>query len=125
MSKIDFSKPPSMDEGGLLAKIWRDIVDKNYLIHKFDYLISEYVSKNNNQNQVIRRKNKHTLTTNVCSSAMTWKVFLENLELSRFKSVEITVKVTDQNGHSTTHILPINMTRIGELENDKTSNEQE
>lgn len=121
MSKIDLSKPPSMNEGGLLAKIWRDIVDKNYLIHKFDYLINEYVSKNNNQNQVIRRKNKHTLTSNVCSPTITWKVFLENLKLARFKSVEITVKVTDQNGHSTIHTLPINMTGIGEIEDGITS----
>ena len=124
MNNIDISKPPSMKEGGLLAKIWRDIVDKNYLIHKFDHIITEYVSENNSKANMIRRKNKHSLITNVCSPEMTWKVFLENIKLARFKSMEITVKVTDQNGHSTTHTLPINMAGIGEIKNDKSSDDQ-
>ena len=113
MSQIDLSKPPLIDEGGLLARLWRDIVEKNGMIHKLDNLVGEYVAESNRKGNVKRRKSKHTLITNICSEAMTWKVFLELLELSKFKSIEISVKVTDQRGNTSVHVLPITMSAIG------------
>ena len=119
MSNIDLSKPPLIKEGGLLTRLWRDVVEKNGLIHKLDNYIGEYVAKCNESKQVTRRKSKHTLITNVCSQSMSWKVFLELLELAKFKSMEITIKVTDQRGNTSEHVLPVIILGIGDEDDDK------
>lgn len=109
MDNIDFTQPPTSDEGGVLSKLWRKILTENNFTPMLGYLINRYVNKHNSDsNSVIKTKSKSTLIYNIASTKMTFKVFLDLVfNFLRAKKLTISIKVEFANGMESVHTIAV------------------
>lgn len=109
MSDINFNKPISKNESGVLAALWRNIIKANNLTHALDYLVLKYVSRSGTESgDNVRLKNKSTLLSNITAPEMSIKVFFDLLfNYLCVKKVSFTVKLTFVNGDESVHTVNV------------------
>ena len=109
MSDINFNKPISKNESGVLAALWRNIIKTNNLTHALDYLVLKYVNRSGKESgDNIRLKNKSTLLANITAPEMSIKVFFDLLfNYICVKKVSFTVKLTFVNGDESVHTVNV------------------
>jgi len=117
-NKKFFTKPLDNTPGGVLAGIWRKIVEKGghdkamgHYIDKFMSTVSG-VDENGNKTEKVNasmlRKTRSSLTNYIHAPTMTWKTLNVLLfELLKVKKVELYMKVTHTNGKSVDISVPI------------------
>ena len=109
MSDINFNKPISKNESGVLAALWRNIIKTNNLTHALDYLVLKYISRSGKESgDNIRLKNKSTLLSNITAPEMSIKVFFDLLfNYLCVKKVSFTIKLTFINGDESVHTVNV------------------
>lgn len=97
-------KPVSNSESGILAAIWRKLIKDNGIVNALHLLVNRYITDTDptkGRVKNIKRRNKSTLISNICSSEMTFKTFIDLIfNLLRASKLDIHVKVTFANGKS-------------------------
>lgn len=111
MSIIKFTDNIPKTEGGVLARLWRNILRENNLLPKLDYLVLRYVRKTDlmtDRVQAVKRKHKFTLTKNLTDTEITFKTFLDLLfNLLEVKQVNFTVSLKFANGEKSVHTISV------------------
>ena len=116
--KISSKKITNRKEGAVLSKLWFKILEETDLINAIVPLINRYTNKANSM-KAVKTKTKSSLTKNIYSHDMTWRVFLDLMfNFINVKKMEFSVKVTHPNGDVTLHVVPI-------TNNDISSDEEE
>lgn len=116
MREVDFNKPVARTEAGVLASLWRDVLDKLNLIPALDILIKRYLNESEKKTQSIqsvKKKTKSTLVSNITASGMTFKTFLDLLfNFLRVKKVHFSIKLEYYSGDETVHTITVDSAAI-------------
>lgn len=106
-----FTKPLELSENGVLAKLWRDFIEKNNL---YKYMRNVKLRRYNDKTQVsisgdvIKTKKKHSIENDVESGKMTFPVFSHLMfNLMEVKDLTITITSTLENGEVTINTISI------------------
>lgn len=92
-----FRKDPKNKEGGVLVKLWRDLVHKSKLGPSMNVMINRYLNKAtvNKVGGNATKKTRSSITKDISAEAMTFTTFLHLLfNLVGVKEMTISVKVT-------------------------------
>lgn len=105
------SEPTSKTESGVLAKLWRSILRENGYAPALGPLVERYLTSQEEMTKRIpslKKKNKSTLVSNITSTEMTIKTFLDLVfNLLRVRKLDISVKLTFHNGKETVHSVSV------------------
>jgi hypothetical protein len=111
MSKISISGPTNQSEGGVLASLWRNILEENKYIHILDVLVNRYLRKSADislRSKNIKRQSKSTLINNITAPEMTIKTFMYLIfNLIGATKLTLTIKLTYANGGETLHTVEV------------------
>lgn len=115
-------KPVAKNEAGVLAGLWRNILKENHFIPAIDVLVNRYVNKQNRDSDKlgsVRLKAKSTLLSNISSSEMTFKTFLDLIfNFLGVKKIHISIKLTFSNGEESIHSIGVNNPNLNILTHD-------
>lgn len=135
MTDINLNNETSNNESGVLAKLWRKIIDDKHLKDALPYFVSRYIkgySITSGDVKSIKRKTRSTIVNNICATEMTFKTFLDLIfNFLCMKKVDITITLTAHNDETSTHTISLSgeITKsqsevldntIGELHDNKT-----
>ncbi len=123
MADIKLGDNIAQNEGGILTKLWRNVLKDNNLEPALSYFVTRYVTKSNKiDSENVRRKTKSSLINNITASEMTWKTFTNLIfNVLLVKKMSINIKLTMPNGDTTFHNVLIDNNNPGE---EKETNEQ-
>ena len=129
MREVDFNKPVVRTEAGVLAALWRDVLDKLKLIPALDILIKKYISDSDKKAmsiQSVKKKTKSTLVANITATGMTFKTFLDLLfNFLRVRRVHISIKLELYNGDESVHSVTIDSASVADELEDEEENIKE
>jgi hypothetical protein len=120
-----FTKPLELSENGVLAKLWRDFIEKNNLYkHMRNIKLRRYNDKTqvSISGDVIKTKKKHSIENDIESGKMTFPVFSHLMfNLMEVKDLTITITSTLDNGEVTINTISIPNPKIalGEHKDEK------
>jgi len=99
----------SNNEGGLLARLWKNVLLDNNLSGAIPHLVTRYVTKTMKMDvKNAKRKTKSSLLENINSKEMTWKTFTNLIfNFINVRKMDINIKLTLSNGDETYHNLSI------------------
>lgn len=108
------------NEGGILSRLWRNVLLDNNLTSSIPFLITRYVSKTMKMDvKNAKRKTKSSLLDNINAQEMTWKTFTNLIfNFINVRKMDITIKLTLSTGDETFHNVTINNTNNGKKEED-------
>lgn len=112
--KLSSDKITGNSEGAILATLWLKVLEETNLINAVEPLIDRYVNKSNSMKSV-KRKTKSSLTKNIHSKDMTWKIFLDLMfNFINVKRIDFSIKITFANAETRVITLPVNHNDIEE-----------
>lgn len=123
--EIKLSESFANTEGGVLAKLWNKILKYHNLTscNALDLLIRRYLNTTNAMNnrvQVVRRKNRSTLISNIGAEEMTIKIFFDLIfNLLNVKFVTFNIELTFPNGDKSSHSIIVNNGIVTKTENEE------
>lgn len=108
---VGFEEPTSNNEGGILACLWRKIIDEAKFKGSLNILIDMYLKRadvTDGRVSNVKRKTKSTLISNIVSSEMTFKTFLDLvIRVLRVKKLVISIKLEHRDGRETEHHVTV------------------
>lgn len=109
--------------GGVLAKLFRKIMQEAGLMSAYDVLVDRYVHKTSMHNvSAVERKTKSTLKANLTSSSMTFKTFTDLIFVFiGAKRMDITIKLTYPNDDVSVHNLSVKSNILFETKQEEES----
>ena len=106
-----FVNQPENNEGGILAKLWADIINANNLNNSLGFLTSRYLEKTKVQKtsgDSATKKTKSTITSDIKSNKMTFTTLVHLLyNLLNVKEVTFTVKIKFSNNEESVVSVPV------------------
>lgn len=107
MAKKPYSRPPSNNEAGVLARLWRNTLEDLNLTGKTEHLIDVYVNRKDRVSSRVvaaKQKDKSTLKKNAHDPGITFKTFIDLIfSLLNVRFIDITITLTHSNGAKTIH----------------------
>lgn len=92
--EVDFSKKTSTTETGILAKLWRKILVESRIMAGITFFVNRYLAKTKTDSNMLKKKNRSTLLTDISATEMSWKSFVDLLyNFLEVKEVEFIVKI--------------------------------
>lgn len=117
MADFDLDKPCSNNEAGVLAALWRKVLNDLGINHlaRLSVFIDKYLQKTdplNGEVANLRRKNKSTVNKNIVATEMTFKTFMDlMLNLLNVVKIDISVKIYFPNGEHSVHTITVSNTK--------------
>lgn len=112
MSKVKLEKEPSNNEGGILTRLWRDMLETKRQTFRLDNLIGNYLRDNvdiSNRSNTIKRLTKSQLSNIITAPELTFKSFWYlTTEVLKAIKFTMTIKLTFANGDETYHTIEVN-----------------
>lgn len=106
-NELDFSKKTSTTETGTLAKLWRKILVESGIMPGITFLVNRYLARTKTDSNMLKKKNRSTLLTDICATEMSWKSFVDLLfNFLNVKEVEFIVKIK-WNSRETSHSVSV------------------
>jgi len=113
-NKIKIQKSVSNTESGILAKLWRNILEETGMVNSLDYMVKRYVNESNSIKSG-KRKTKSSLINDITAPAMTFKTFMDLLlNFVKVRKVELVVKLHYANGDTSVHSVAVAGNTVGE-----------
>ncbi len=96
-------------EGGLLSILWRKILVDLNMTNRIPAMIYRYVNDVNTSSLQVKKKSKSSITNDIISENMTWKVFINLLiSILKVKKIRFTVTLEFNNGTKSNHSIDVN-----------------
>lgn len=103
---MEFKGRPAATPQGVLARLWRKIIEENGLEHNLGYLVTRYVERTGESSKNIRRKTRSSIEADITSNELSWKKFTHIIfcYLGAVR-VDLTVKLTFATGKTSVHTV--------------------
>lgn len=104
------SDPISGNEGGVLARLWRNILKDLNLSNSIPQLVQVYTNKKERigSSAAVKLKAKSSIINDITSGDMTWKVFFHNMfYVLNVKRMRISITLEHPDNTETIHHITI------------------
>lgn len=109
------------NEGGILARLLRGIINSKGWTNKIGFFVDRYGNKQKNSSQYSKVKSKSTIITNLTSSSITFKVFIDLLKnVFNVKKMTIIIEAEFSDGEKASSHVTFTMDNIKEKEDEQT-----
>ena len=106
LKKMQKSIPKT--EGGILVRLWRNILVESNMIHGINTMVTRYINAGKNSIAAKNSKTKSSIEKNISSDNMSWRIFVDLLfNVLKVKRMHITITLTFPNGTSTVNHLVV------------------
>ena len=103
----DLTKPvKSNEEGSVLARLLRSVINELNLVNRIDFLVTDYVRRG--KNTATKHKTKSSMISAITADTLTWKQFVDIIfNVLRVESISITLTLKHRNGSKSLHSIDV------------------